>query len=234
MSSSASYKGSRLSLPRLINGYCAIQESHEWQDPVNGPTIRVPQSAAGNSMNELFRFEPTFTPQNFLSGSPLATSLFDRYDQFRVRKVAARLTESSVNPSNVARSDCWIYWCSNHTTYDADVAAGTSYNSVTDLAEASRIQHVSSQPGRAISIEVVPQVVFQNSVQIGAVPTIQNGDGKFPWMDTTALNASTLCRMPIMFFRRPLDIGSNVPVHFPVYQCVLVCVLEFRNMSDDN
>lgn len=229
--SQASYKGRRLSLPRLANTYCAIQESAQYTFG-DSQLLLIPNST---SMNELIRFEPIFQPSFFIDPSPLCTAMFQRYAQFRVRKVAVRLTESSVNPTNVGRSDVWVYWCPNHTTFDAAVAAGSSFSLVTDIAEASRFQHVAMAPGQTVNLEVIPQVIFQNAVVIGGVNIDQAGDGKMPWMDCTTANKNTTnLRMPIFYFRRPTAIGTNVPVHEPVFQVLMVAIFEFRNLEDDN
>lgn len=234
MSSNASYKGRRLGLPRLCNSYAALQESFQYTFGGDPPSQMLTIPATTN-MNTLFKYEPLCQPSIFIDTSPLCTAMFQRYEQFRIRKIAVRLTESSVNPTNVARSDAWIYWVPNHATFDEDESKGNIFTTVTDLSEAARVQHVSIAPGRSINVEVVPQVIYQQSVTIGGVPIDQNGDGKMPWMDcTTANKNSTNLRMPILFFRRPFVIGYNIPVHEPTYQVLLVAVVEFRNLGDDN
>lgn len=235
MASNASYKGRRLSLPRLCNSYAALQESGQYGFGADQKeTLEIPVST-NYSMNQLYKFEPIFQPYFLIDSSPLCTAMFNRYEQFRIRKVAVRLTESSVAPANQGRSDVWVYWCPNHATFDADEAKGQTFSSVTDLSEAARIQHVTTQPGRSVNIEVVPQVIFQNSIIVGGVPVDQQGDGKMPWLDcTTANKNSTNLRMPIFYFRRPYIQGSNVPVHNPTFQCLIVAVIEFRNLGDDN
>lgn len=228
----ASYKGRRLTLPRLCNSYAALQESYQYTFEQGSQILTIP---GATNMNTLLRFEPKCQPIIFIDSSPLCTAMFQRYEQFRIRKVAVRLTESSLNPTNVGRSDVWIYWVPNHTTYDADEAKGEVFSTVTDLSEAARVQHCAVAPGQSVHLEVIPQVVFMNQVVVGGVPIDQAGDGKMPWMDCTDANkANTLLRMPIFMFRRPYTIGSNVPLHEPNYQVMLVAVVEFRNLGDDN
>lgn len=228
----ASYKGRRLTLPRLCNSYAALQESFQYTFE-QGSQVKVIPGAA--NMNTLMRFEPLFQPAVLIDGSPLCTAMFQRYEQFRIRKVCCRLTESSINPSNQGRGDVWIYWVPNHKTYDDDEAKGNVFSTVTDLAEAARVQHVAIAPGQSINLEVVPQVIFANQIVVGSVPIDQQGDGKMPWMDCTDTNKNnTNLRMPIFMFRRPFYSGQNVPVHEPTYQVLLVAVIEFRNLGDDN
>lgn len=232
MASNASYKGRRLSLPRLCNQYAALQESSQYTFET-GQLLEVTNSP--DNMNTLFKFEPQFTPAAFIDGSPLCNSMFNRYGQFRIRKVCVRFTESVVNAQNMGRSDVWVYWCPNHAKFDEEESKGNTFSVVADLAEASRVQHICSQPGRSFQIECIPQVIFQSTVTIGGLNTDLAGDGKMPWMDCADSNKnSTKLRMPIVYIRRPYIAGSNVPVHNPTFQVMLVAVVEFRNLEDDN
>lgn len=235
MSSNASYKGRRLRLPRLCNSYAALQESAQYTFADGRETLEVPLATGNYTMNQLYKFEPIFQPNFLIYNSPLCIAMFQRYEQFRIRKVAVRLTESSIGPSNQARSDVWIYWCPNHATFDADESKGQTFSTVTDLSEASRVQHVTFSPGRSVNLEVVPQVIYQNSITVGGVPIDQQGDGKMPWLDCTTANKDTTnLRMPIFYFRRPFAQGTGVPVHNPTFQVMVVAVIEFRNLGDDN
>lgn len=221
-----------MSLPRLCNTYAALQESFQ---VTFGDNQLLEVTNSPDNMNTLFKFEPIFTPFAFFNTSPLATAMFNRYGQFRIRKVCCKFTESVVNAQNQGRSDVWVYWCPNHANFDEEEKKGNTFASVTDLAEASRVQHICSQPGRSFQIECVPQVIFQSTMTIGGVNTDIAGDGKMPWMDCTDVNKNTTyLRMPIVYIRRPYIAGGNVPVHNPTFQVMLVAVLEFRNLEDDN
>lgn len=234
MASNASYKGRRMRLPRLCNQYAALQESMQYTFDNDAKTLVIPATTDA-SMNQLIKFEPFFRPGSLINTSPLCLAMFNRYQQFRIRKVCVRLTEAVQHANNMGRSDIWVYWVPNHSQFDEEEKAGTSFSNVTDLAEASRIQYLTSAPGRGVQLEVVPQVIYDSSVTIGGVSSDIKGDGKMPWMDTSPANRDSInLRMPIFYFRRPLLVGSNVPVHDPQYQVVLVAIVEFRNLSDDN
>lgn len=153
MSSTASYKGSRLSLPRLCNTYAALQESFQY--PFDNANLLLVAPNAG--MDSIQGFEPVFTPANFLTGSPLATAMFQRYEEFRIRKVRVTFTPSVINPVNAARSDAFIYWIPNHKNFD-DEGGIAQYTTVGDISEAARFQRVGVQPGRGIILEYIPQV----------------------------------------------------------------------------
>lgn len=233
MSSQAAYKGRRMRMPRLINTYAAIQESFQYPFD-NGVgqlqnVLIVSQSVT--DMNELQKFEPAFSTLNFIGSSPLAQACFDNYDQFRVRKVSVRLTPDIVDVVNLQRSDAFIYWCPNHKTFDEDEAKGQTFSSVTDLAEASRIQHVSIEPGRPFNIEFCPQVIYGNTIMINGVPADQSGDGKMPWLENTTANRDLLLRAPIIYFRRPV---AGINTYVPRFQVMVLGVIEFRNLNDDN
>lgn len=223
-------------LPRLCNTYAALQESFQYTFDASS-LFNVAYSVSP-SLNVLQKFEPVFTASSFINPSPLCLAMFQRYNQFRIRKVTARFVPTLSNPQNQGRSDVWCFWCSNHALYDADEAKGEGYSSVTDIAEASRVQQVAVLPGRSFSIDFVPQVIFNNAVSIGGVPIDQTGDGKMPWMETSAANKDTLfLRSPILFFRRPYlnyTGADQPPIFYQQYQVVLIGVIEFRNLSDDN
>lgn len=225
-----------MSLPRLANTYCALQESFQYPFPEAAQLLTVTFSSVA-TMNDMLRFEPLFNTQNFLSNSPLATSMFGRYNEFRIRKVTCRLTPTIIRPVNQARSDIWIYWCPNHKIFDDDIAAGNTFDSVTDIAETARFQHVSSEPGRPVSMDFVPQVIFNNAVSIGGVASDQSGDGKMPWLQTSTANANMLLRTPVLYFRKPYinDQGVAEPEqYFQQYQVMYIGVIEFRSLEDDN
>jgi len=236
MASKASYKGRRMSLPRLANTYCALQESFQFSHD-DGATLLLVPGASSDTMNTIHKWEPIFSPNALLTNSPLATAMFARYNEFRIRKATVRVTPTFVGATNQARSDAWIFWCQNHTIYDSDEKAGEGYANVVDLAEASRIQHVQVLPGRSFSVDYVPQVVFNNAISIAGVATDQSGDGKMPWMATTPANAAMQLRAPVIFFRRPHVENATLPVLGQLrhqYQTILIAVIEFRNISDDN
>lgn len=236
MASNASYKGRRMTLPRLANNYCAIQE--DFQYAFDGNQLMTVPVALSANINSLYKFEPIFNPGNLINSSPLATAMFQRYNEFRIRKVTVRVTPTLVSPSNQERSDVWVFWCPNHAVFDADEAKGEAYSTVTDIAEASRFQHVRMLPGRSFSLDYVPQVIFNNAVSIGGVATDQSGDGKMPWMSTTAANKDNLLlRAPIFYFRRPYmetTVANAAPIVKHQYQVIILAVIEYRSLSDDN
>lgn len=220
-----------MSLPRLCNQYAALQESFQWpfDAPVN--VLRIP---FGTGMNQIQGFEPGFTANNLISGSPLATAMFARYEEFRVRKIMVTFTSSVLNVQNTPRSDAWIYWVPNHANFDSEGGVG-QYTDVTDISEAARFQHVTTCPGRSFKVEYVPQVVFQQSVTVGGVPSDQSGDGKMPWVKCSAANRDTLLlRGPVVYFRRGFFVGQNVPIIENDFQVLVCAVIEFRNLNDDN
>lgn len=225
-----------MSLPRLCNTYAALQE--DFQYLIGADSLLNIAYSVSPTLNTLIKFEPQVNPARFIDGSPLATAMFQRYNQFRIRKITARFTPTLANPQNQGRSDSWVFWCANHAMYDADEAKGEGYSTVTDIAEASRMQHLSTGPGRTFSIDYVPQVIFNNAVSISGVAVDQSGDGKMPWMDSSTANKDTLVlRAPIFFFRRPYlnYVGADAPpIFFQQYQVILMAVVEFRNLSDDN
>lgn len=234
MASNASYKGRRMRLPRLCNQYAALQESFEYGFGLDQKCLVIPNTTDG-SMNQLHKFEPVFQPKLVIDTSPLCLAMFNRYQQFRIRKVAVRLTEAVSNANNMARSDIWVYWCPNHAQFDEEEKSGSTFDSVTDLSEAARVQHITATPGKGCLIEVVPQVIYDSQVVVGGVSTDIKGDGKMPWLDTSPANKDTVnLRMPIFYFRRQYPFGSNVPVHEPRFQVIVACIVEFRNLSDDN
>lgn len=235
MSSNASYKGARLGSCRLNNSYAALQESFRYGFPGTDPDslLTVPASS-NNSMDQLHEFEPSHTPKPYIDSSPLCTAMFQRYGEFRIRKVMIKLTELHHNPINVARSDVWLYWVPNHTRFDAEKTAGNTFADVADLSEASRVQYMQTAPGKTVTLEVVPQVIFQQGVTIGGVTSDISGDGKMPWMACTDANKdNTALRFPIFYFRKPYLTNTSVPTQ-PQYQVICTAVIEFRNLEDDN
>lgn len=231
--SNANYKGSRMTLPRLCNTYSALQESFQYSfDAASGECLRIPHAV---NMNLIKGFEPVFLPKDVLSTSPLASSMFLRYEEFRIRKVCVSFTSSELNPINSGRSDAWIYWCPNHTNFDAEGGVASCYQSIADISEAARFQHVKVLPGKSFKVEYVPQVVFQNAVTISGSAVDQSGDGKMPWMKCNTANKDSLVlRAPVVYFRRPFITASNVGVVEHDYQVMVTCIIEFRNLNDDN
>lgn len=234
MATQARYKGQRITLPRLSNTYAALQEAFQYpfENPVASGCYTVTQ--ASTNMNEIQAFEPITAPLNYISNSPLATAMFSRYDEFRIRKINIAFTSQVLNPTNAARSDVWIWWCPNHYEEDEDVKISETFDTVTDFSEAARVQHVRVEPGKSFSVEFVPQVVMvDQSVILGGTVIDQHGDRQMPWLRTTATNRDqTMLRAPIVYFRKPFAAGSAIPPQY--YQVVCTAIVEFRNLNDDN
>jgi len=221
-----------MALPRLCNNYAALQESFQYPFEVAPSVLRIPFHT---DMNTILGFEPVFTPNSLFVGSPLATAMFSRYEEFRIRKICVTFTSSEINPTSQARSDAWIYWCPNHKNFDSEGGVSSCYTTVADISEAARFQHVKVLPGRSFNVEYIPQVIFENAVSIGGAPVDQSGDGKMPWMKCNGPNKDTLnLRAPIVYFRRPFITGNNVPVVEHDYQVMVVAIVEFRSLNDDN
>lgn len=220
-----------MSLPRLCNAYAALQESFQYPFDNAPSVLRVGRDL---NMNTIQGFEPATNPNNFINTSPLATAMFGRYEEFRVRKILVTFTSSEVNPVSQARSDVWIYWCPNHANFDSEGGV-SQYTTVTDIAEAARFQYVKVLPGKSFKVEYVPQVIFQQAVTVGGIAADQSGDGKMPWVKCTAANKDNLIlRAPVVYFRRPYITALGVDVVEHDYQVVMSAVLEFRNLNDDN
>lgn len=238
MATQARYKGARCSKPRTANEYAALEETYQYtfnnEDP-EPDTILFIRNA--NDMNQIYAFEPLFRATDFINvSSPLCYAMFQRYDEFRIRSVEVRLTEASINPTNISRSDVWVWWCPNHYEEDEDSKIGEVFDDVQSLQEAARVQHLSVAPGHTVVLNVVPQVtMIQQNQTVGGAILDQHGDRPAPWLKNTVTNTTDiLMRMPILYFRKPYAVGTNVPLHYPAYQVMLKAIIEFRNLDDDN
>lgn len=106
MATLARYKGPRVGPCRTANTYTAIEETFQYTfsnaEPVPD-TVYVVEP--GVDMNEIKAFEPQFRPSSFINaGSPMCWSMFQRYDQFRIRNVEVKITPFVLNPQNYSRS----------------------------------------------------------------------------------------------------------------------------------
>lgn len=239
MTSHARYKGPRVSNPRTVDRYCAITETFQYTftnpDPVS-PAVFVVEPGA--NMNEIKPFEPGFFANSFINpGSPLIYAMYTRFNEFRIRNVEVRVTSSMVNPVNIPRSDVWIWWCPNHYNEDEDAKIPDVYDDVTSLEEASRVQHVTVNPGRSFSLKCVPQLVMDRTSRTYAGTELNNfGDQPCPWLKTIPDNISQLFfRMPVIYFRRPYGpAGTPALALAQHYSVHLTAIFEFRDLDDDN
>nr|UZT54560.1 MAG: hypothetical protein [scracolig virus 1] len=239
MASNARYKGARLLKPRTANSYAAIEETFQYTFANPAPTpATVFVVEPGADMNEIKPFEPQFRPNSFINtGNPLCYAMFNRFDEFRIRSVQVRVTSQLLNPVNTPRSDCWIWWCPNHYEEDDDAKVGNTFDNVTDMEEAARIQRVSVSPGKSFMINCVPQLtMIDQSLTAAQTVLDQHGDKPVPWMQTTATNINEHSfRMPVIYFRRPYLVSGQPPISAEQqYQIVLTAIIEFRNLDDDN
>lgn len=239
MATLARYKGSRVGRCRTANSYTALEETYQYTfdnpDPIPDTVFVVEQGA---DMNEVKAFEPQFRPSSFINvSSPMCYSMFNRYDEFRIRNVEVKITPFILNPQNYMRSDLWIWWCPNHYEEDEDAKVGDTFDNVTDMEEAARIQRVGVTPGRAVRLKVVPQLTMNQESQTVAGTVIPNfGDRPAPWLRCSSTNINDISlRMPVFYFRRPY-VAAGFPSGSGIhqYQVTLTAVIEFRNLDDDN
>jgi len=237
MASNARYKGKRLRKPRTVDTYAAITETLQYSFDNPAPiSDNVFIIEPGADMNQIKAFEPAFRPNVFINASsPLCNNMFTRYDEFRIRSCEVKFTPVIFNPTNQARSDAWIWWCPNHYEEDEDSKIGETFDNVQSLEEATRIQKVSILPGKSFLLKAIPQLTMINqALAVGGAVLDQHGDKTMPWVRTTATNRDDLlCRMPIVYFRRPYQPLLASQTAFDM-QVMLTAIIEFRNLDDDN
>lgn len=235
MTTIAKYKSPRLTKPSVVNTYAAIEETFRYQF-TNGETevanilyVR----GVDNGMDELQSFEPRCTANNWINtNSKLCWAMYEQYDEFRVRSITCRITSQVLNPTNVPRSDVWVWWCPNHYEEDEDSKIGDTFSTVTDMSEAARVQHLTVVPGKSFTINYIPQMNMVQQAYTTASTVINSyGDQPSPWLRTTQDNLDNIMlRAPIFYFRKPF----NIPATNQVYNVMLIAIIEFRSLDDDN
>lgn len=237
MSLSAIYKGPRLRKPRTIDSYCAITETAQYTFNNSEEKLldTVYAVTPAEDMNQLQAFEPRFQADFFINGttSPMAQSLFNRFDEFRIRSVEVKITSQVVNPVNFARSDVWIWWTPNHFNEDEDAKVGDIFTTVTDMEEASHVSKACIMPGKTLRLHCVPQLVVINQIQTPATILDNHGDRPAPWLRSSNTNKTdNAFRMPVIYFRKPFISGlANQP---NIFQITLTATIEFRQLDDNN
>jgi len=237
LSSQARYSGRRKAKPLTINSYCAINEVRHvnWfnQQPETRPVGLAPDVYCVNhdvkDDGQLQHWEFKCRLSDFYSNSPLLQSLYEHYDEFRIRSLRVSVRPLIKNPTNASRGDAWLWWLPNHVEDDDSKQQG--FADTTALNEASKVQYLGQLPGRGFSVHYVPQITDQEDIYVGGLVYEKRKDEPMPFVPTEAsFRDNLILRGPIFHFRKPYqEGGSPEPAHFLAAD--LHAVIEFRNLS---
>lgn len=219
----ARYKGRRLVDPRrMTDEYACIDEV------ISLPLMEVPSSPDAQGFS-VVKYEPRFSIQNFLAGSPLLAALYTNFTQYRCR--SAQLLFESVSVDNVNnRYEVGIYWTPNHSMLDN--GHDSPINTWIDFMEKGHTSRVSNAAGDSrFMLKYIPQVIDkeaeeEDEAELPPAEIDVRSSQPFGWLPTYGPpEQGWEHRGPMMVFRQPY---SAIGVNARVWTVSLRCVWEFR------
>lgn len=204
----------------LANDYLALKTSFQ---RTFGASKVLGVDNSPTDYNQLYFWEPTFTPAEFLTET-FHTACQVCYSEFRVRCVKVVLHPLSDNTQgypNALLHPCksWIWYPENHY----QLVPQTEIGSYTDMLEAGeRITPCGKTVDDVLTMRAVPQTLYFGS---DATSSIYK-DIQSPWQATSAANYSMQYRMPFFVWRMAYSAEQGFTNR---YQVTFQAIVEFRN-----